>query len=143
MGSNHQNRTIVAIFFLAFLLNFILENLHSNLYLHYQDSPITELVLLRATLFDAVFITLLSLLFLKFQYFRKRLWHALIIGLIAAIAIELYALETGRWAYSDWMPIIPLLNTGLTPTIQLGVLAYIILKIITRGRRDLNPQSSP
>ena len=125
---NALYRKIALIFLSAFLLNIIWENLHSNLYVHYQNGPVTQLVLLRATLFDAVFITLLGLLFFRFRYLRERLLYAFIIGFIAAIIIEIYALKTGRWAYSDLMPIIPLLNTGLTPTIQLGILSYLIFK---------------
>ncbi|MBI2670188.1 MAG: hypothetical protein HYX20_03520 [Candidatus Yanofskybacteria bacterium] len=116
------------IFAVAFLLNLVWENLHSYLYIHYKAGEITRLILLRATLFDAVFITLLAILFIKIVYFRERKWYVLLMGIIVAIIIELSALKTGRWAYNEFMPIIPLINTGLTPTIQLGILSYLIFK---------------
>src|SRR3989338_6127191 len=52
-------KKLIAIFALAFLLNLIWENLHSWLYAYYEGGVITEWILLRATLFDAIFITLL------------------------------------------------------------------------------------
>lgn len=122
------------IFILAFILNLIWENLHSFLYFHPRGDPIDQMMLLRATLFDALFITLMGGLFLKVAYFKERLPYALLFGVIVAIVIELYALETGRWAYNELMPLVPLLKTGLTPTIQLGFLSYIIYTFVTTRR---------
>lgn len=121
-------KKLLLIFVASFLLNLIWENLHSYLYVHYGGGEITQLILLRATLFDAAFITLLAVPFITLPYFRARKWYALIFGFVAAVLIEIYALNSGRWAYSSLMPVIPLLNTGLTPSIQLGLLSYLILK---------------
>ena len=121
-------KKLILIFLTGFLLNLVWENLHSYLYAQYQGGAITQLVLLRATLFDAVFITLLAALFIKVPYFRERRWYALIFGVIAAVILEKYALNSGRWAYNEFMPVIPLLNTGLTPTLQLGILSHIVFK---------------
>lgn len=68
----------------------------------------------------------MAILFLRVAYFRERKWYALIFGFIAAVALERFALGSGRWAYHDLMPIVPLLHTGLTPTIQLGVISYVV-----------------
>jgi len=116
------------IFTAAFLLNLVWENLHSYFYAHYQGGAITEFILLRATLFDAVFITLLAIPFISVPYLRERKWYAILIGFIVAIFIELFALKTGRWAYGEFMPVVPLINTGLTPTVQLGILSYLIFR---------------
>jgi hypothetical protein len=123
---------IILIFLLAFFSNFIWENSHSFLYAHYQNGAISQFVLLRAALFDAVFITLLGALFLKVKYLKDRQWLVLLIGIIAAVLIEWYALAADRWAYNALMPIIPVFNTGLTPTIQLGLLSYLIFKIVIK-----------
>ena len=122
-------KKLIAIFFLAFVFNFIWENAHSCLYAHYQGGTITQIILLRATLFDALIITVLGLLFLIFNFFKKRMWLVVTIAVIFAIVLEIYALKTGRWEYNHFMPLIPIVNTGLTPTIQLGLLSYIIFKI--------------
>lgn len=121
-------KKLFTIFIVSFLLNLIWENSHSYLYVHYQNGPITRAILLRAALFDAVAITLLAVLFIGVAYFQKRKWYALPFGFLVAIFIEIYALQNGRWAYNELMPIVPLLNTGLTPTIQLGILSYLIFR---------------
>ena len=122
-------KKILSIFVIAFVLNAIWENLHSFLYAAYRGGKITEFILLRATLADAVIITIIALPFLFIPSFKKRSWLIIIIGLVISVAIERYALSTGRWAYNAFMPIIPLLSVGLTPTIQLGLLGYFSLRI--------------
>lgn len=129
-GSTSGGKKLLPIFILAFIFNFIWENIHANFYIHYQGGNISQLILLRATLFDAIFITLLSILFIFNKYFNQRLWYSIIIGVIFAIILEHWALSTNRWAYNDLMPIIPVIKTGLTPTLQLGLLSFLIFKIV-------------
>ncbi|MBI3291116.1 hypothetical protein HYZ76_02425 [Candidatus Falkowbacteria bacterium] len=126
---NKNNFKLSVIFVLSFILNLIWENFHSKLYTHYQGGPITEIILLRAALVDALIITAIAIIFIKIDYFKQNLWWTIIIGVIIAIGIELYALSTDRWTYNEMMPIIPIINTGLTPTIQLGLLSYLTFKI--------------
>src|SRR3989344_6177580 len=119
-----KNRYLI-IFIIAFILNFIWENAHSFLYVHYQNQKITEFILLRAAIVDAVIITIMAVFFSLIPFLKKRKWLSLVFGILIAIGMEWYALSTGRWSYNSLMPIIPFINTGLTPTLQLGVLAYI------------------
>lgn len=125
-----MTKKIFYIFIFAFIFNLVWENLHAILYFLPNGESITQYMLLRSTFFDAIFITLMGGLFLKVPYFKQRLSYSLLFGVIVAIAIELYALQTGRWAYNELMPIIPLLETGLTPTIQLGFISYIVYKFV-------------
>jgi hypothetical protein len=118
------------IFLLGFFLNLVWEILHSGLYVSYRGEPITFFILFHAALFDALFITALGALFLKIPSFRARPWLAFVIGVPAAVLLELFALHTGRWQYTSAMPLIPFIGTGLTPTIQLGLLSYIIFKLV-------------
>ena len=122
---------LATVFVLAFATNVAWEFTHSVLYVHYQAGEITNIILLRAALFDAAFITLLALPMLFAPYLRARLWIALIVGILFAVGIEWFALSTGRWAYSAAMPIVPVIGTGLTPTIQLGLISWGIY-IFTR-----------
>jgi hypothetical protein len=124
-------KKIPCIFIVSFLLNLVWENLHSALYVGYQGGKITEFILFRASLGDAVMITVLLLPFL-FSPLKKRSWLIVLFGIILAVFIEWYALRTGRWAYNDFMPIIPFLNVGLTPTIQLGLLGYVSYRVATQ-----------
>ena len=45
-----------------------------------------------------------------------------VVGAITATLIETIALSRGTWAYGDYMPIVPLLNVGLLPLLQLTIL---------------------
>ncbi len=97
---------------------------------------ITELVLARASLVDSIIITLVCLPFFYLSFLEKKSWLIVVIGVIIAIGIELYALHTGRWSYNQYMPIIPFLSVGLTPTIQLGLLGYLSYRLVcyTKGQ---------
>lgn len=43
-------------------------------------------------------------------------------GLCVGIIFEQYSLMAGHWSYAATMPLIPILHTGVTPTLQLGLL---------------------
>ena len=124
LPSQTVQRTFL-IFLVSFFLNLIWENLHSFLYAGYMGGKITEFILLRASVADAGIITLLSLLFMSVPSLKRKSWLIIFVGVLIAIFIELYALNTGRWAYNEYMPMIPILGVGLTPTIQLGLLGYL------------------
>ncbi len=127
-------KKLTYIFILAFLLNFAWESLHVVLYAGNHSKMLPW-----ATLFDAVFITALGFLFLHYDYLRKRIWLSVIIGIVAAVIIEYIALASGWWTYNPSMPRVPLLGTGLTPTMQLGLLSYIIFKLARVG--DYSPRT--
>ncbi len=91
---------------------------------------ITEYILLRASVFDALIISVILLLFIYVDYFKRRKWMIIFIGILISVVIELFAMKTSRWGYNDLMPIIPYLQIGLTPTIQLGLLGYISFYIV-------------
>lgn len=122
---------LLYVFVASFVANLIWENAHAPLYAHHLASKITEKTLVIASLGDAVILTLFALMFFHISFLQERLWLVILIGVVVAIAIELYALEVHRWAYNDAMPIIPFLNIGLTPTIQLAVTGYIVLACFT------------
>jgi len=124
-------KKIAIIFVLALVMNWAWENLHAPLYLDYQGGEITQLILLRAAFFDALVVTALGVLVLKFG----RMSWAIIAAIIFTITLERWALATGRWAYGDLMPIVPLLNVGLSPMLQLAVTAYLSLILVSRLKR--------
>lgn len=128
-------KKVPIIFVTAFVLNLVWENLHSFLYDNYMGGGITELILLRATLADAIMITLVVFPFIFLSSLKRFDWLIIFAGVVVAICIEWYALATGRWAYNAYMPIIPILSVGLTPFIQLGLLGYVSFKIQERWDR--------
>ena len=123
-------RRLTFTFLTAFFLNLIWENLHASLYYLPSGAPVTELLLLRSTFFDAVIITVLAAIFIKISPLRRHPLYLLLFGVIIAVVLERYALANSRWAYLNTMPIIPILNTGLSPTLQLGLLSYIIFRFL-------------
>ncbi len=125
-------KKLLIIFLVAFVLNLIWEHLHSVLYVHYQGEAITSFILTHAALFDAIFTTLLSVPFMVIPLLRKRFWIAVVVAVGFAVGLERYALSTSRWMYTDSMPVIPILGSGLTPTIQLGLLAALSFYIAHR-----------
>ena len=118
-------KKIFFIFLLSFSFNLIWENLHYYFYTDYMGGAITESILLRASVVDAIIITFLSFPFVFIAKLRNKNWIIIFIGIVVAILIELHALRTERWVYNEYMPIIPILFVGLTPTIQLGLLGYL------------------
>lgn len=124
--SNMKN--LVKIFIFSFATNLIWENLHQYLYVSYKGGEITQLILIRASLFDAVLVTIILIPFLYFSFFKKRVWLIIIIGIMIAIFNELYGLGTSRWIYNSYMPIFPIFNVGISPMLQLGLTGYLTYK---------------
>lgn len=115
-------KKIFAVFLLAFFLNIVWENTHAPLYLTYKGKEITQGVLLHATLADAIYITVTILIVRAFSFGRSHPYSILIFFFgILALGIEWWALATHRWVYSLSMPIIPFLNIGFSPAIQLAM----------------------
>lgn len=123
---NNFQRTL-AIFTVAFILNFLWEHAHSALYVSYQGGAITNIILLRAAAFDAAVIALFSYPFLQFESLRQKRRILYVLLVVFAIALETWALVTGRWVYADTMPLVPIFHVGLTPTIQLALLSFVSL----------------
>ncbi|OYV26226.1 MAG: hypothetical protein B7W98_03265, partial [Parcubacteria group bacterium 20-58-5] len=61
-----MTRKISVIFTVAFVLDIIWENAHSFLYANYMGGPITESILIRASVWYAVIITLICFPFLYY-----------------------------------------------------------------------------
>ncbi len=118
----------ISAYLLAFFVSLIWEILHSALYLNYKGGDITGIILFRAALADAVMI--LILMFLGQKFGKYKTLFILTGGFIIAVIIEIWALQTGRWEYGSLMPVVPIIKTGFTPTIQLLATAYFVEKII-------------
>jgi hypothetical protein len=113
------------IFFVSFVLNLLWEHAHAGLYSSYKGGSITNFILFHASLGDAVLITALAGLYLYTSFFKKHIWFMALLALLLATLIEWYGLWSGRWVYRDVMPIVPLLQVGLTPFLQLMITGYV------------------
>jgi len=131
--------TLVLIY--AFLLNLVWENAHQFLYVHYKGGAITELILIRAALVDALIIFGMILVF-RLALYHLRIsdrysWFLIFAGISISIYLEYWALAANRWEYTDLMPIIPFIHTGLTPTIQIGLLGYIVYRVVFKKTKSI------
>lgn len=140
-NTNKIVKKTLFIFIVAFFLNAIWENLHALLYENYMNGEITEFILLRATLADAIIITFITLPFIFSPLFKKHGWIIFFVGFIISVGIEWWALSTGRWTYNAYMPVIPILSVGLTPAIQLGLLGYFSFQIIQKSSSSKKSKS--
>lgn len=123
-------KQIVIVFLLSFFLNAIWEVLHSKLYVHYRGGPITSLILLQTMFVDA---GIICGLLIASRLMKQSAYAVVLIGGLAiAIALELWALNTSRWAYTAAMPLVSILHTGLTPTIQLALTGCVALWLSKR-----------
>ena len=138
---------IIWISLIAFVLNFIWENLHAGLYAEY-DYFMKSIYFLGCTLGDVALTFIiygLVAVVLKDRYwirnfnFRSFVIVLIMAGLVAFVA-EWVAVELNFWSYNDKMPIIPFLGIGLSPFLAILInptLSFILThKIIsTRDTR--------
>jgi hypothetical protein len=128
-------KNIIFIFILIFILNFIWEISQAFLYApHYVGIAGLVAVHLRASLGDIflVFLILMLDIFIFSKIFMEekvkwiRITLMMLSGFVLAVVIEKYALATGRWSYNPLMPIIPGLNVGLTPILQMMLIPPVV-----------------
>ncbi len=133
-----MRKQIFILMLMVFLVNLFWEVSHTSLYKCYQcGANITihyyMFVLLRVTFTDAIIIGVIFLIITftnkSFKWInrpsKKDFAIIIVLGLVIAGLIELYAIKTGRWAYESYMPTI--FGIGLTPLIQLFTTAIVSL----------------
>lgn len=137
-------KNAIIVFISTFILNFIWEISQAFLYApHYVGIAGLITVHLRASLGDILIIfIILALDVIIFRNFYKekksntiRFSAIIFIGLILATLVEKYALATGRWAYNPLMPIIPWLNVGLTPILQMMLIPLFVVVFWSRLKK--------
>lgn len=114
----------------SFCLNILWENFHAHLYLKHLGEKINEKTLIIATLGDVVILSFFVVLWWYIPLLRKNFLFVIPFGLIVAFAIEKYVLMTNRWEYSPNMPIVPFLDVGLSPIMQISVTSLILILIL-------------
>jgi len=134
----NKSRILLRVFLASWLLNLIWENLHVFLYEQYRGVFYSQMgqfdkfqILLRASIFDAALIMMVVSLIMLIPWLKgKESWSLVVIAVLFSISLELYALGTGRWAYNSLMPLIPILDIGISPVIQLGLTGYLATRFI-------------
>ncbi len=132
---------IVPVYFYSILTNYIWEMFQMPLF---EGLSIKELrswlTCLAATFGDAniiLFIWFCGLLIYKDIWWIckitvPRVLLVVSMGFLITWVFELYAISSGRWAYSSAMPVIPFINIGLSPVLQMTILPPFLLFIIIR-----------
>lgn len=133
------------IFFIAAIFfNFFWEISHANLYqwLPPMEKTIGHLFWfsIKDALFYLFFILLVALVTRSLFWFKKpKVWSIILlatIGLLVATFVEYNALNSGKWAYASSMPVIPILDVGLTPILQMSigpVVVVILIRLMLRS----------
>ena len=126
-------RYVFAVFSIAFLLNAIWEILQIPLYAEGVYSFSHVLFCLLASVADAIMVLLIYFAFAL--VYKKPLWIQdlkpsriillILAGAIGAVLAETRHLSIGTWSYAETMPVIPILNTGLSPVLQFMVLPFL------------------
>ena len=128
---------LVALFVAAFGLNWPWEMLQMPGYVEMAGRPwrATALVCTRATFGDAA-VTLGVYQLVALASRRRRSvkdgWRlyaaAALLGAVCAVVIEWVSLGAGHWSYTDRMPVVPGLDVGLWPLLQLTLLVPAALR---------------
>lgn len=136
-----MNPVYLTAFAVAFALNLVWENAHMPLYKNFSgdSSPLARFL---RSLYDSFMdaVTILSLyavlsvvlqLKLTWPFHASFVQHTLLVFASGALAtvIERRALKTGRWQYTERMPIVPYLRVGLSPLVQLMILPSLVAVI--------------
>ena len=133
-------QNILLLIIVSFLLHVIWESLHVSLYGGYEHlSPVLS-VTVWATIGDVaytLFVYLLIALIKKDFYWLQNIqvndYVALtLMGFFIALFVEYKALFFERWFYLDAMPIIPFLNVGLSPVLQMTLLLPLTMYLTHR-----------
>ena len=138
-----MRRTVLILIVLtgvSFAFHYAWEISHVGLYGGYED--LTSLpITLWATIGDVVY-TLSAYVFISLlkgswswleELERRDVAGAAILGFFIALSVEYKALAFGRWFYLDAMPVIPLVNVGASPVLQMTILlpvTFIVARVI-------------
>lgn len=134
----------------SFLLHLLWENLQAPLYEGYLSFRQHFWICLKASWGDflfmlVIYVTLACLhrnpfwLADRTTYTQPATWVlALIIGVFLAMTFELWAVYIDhRWQYTEAMPLIPFVNIGLTPVLQMAVVPVLTLLFTRHFSRSL------
>ena len=135
-------RTAAAGAIAAFALNWIWENAQAPLYMGYAGFAREVWMCTVATAGDLVIIA--AIWVVVAMAWRDPAWHrrgtpsrtasAAVAGLAIAVAVEYWALDTGRWAY-ETMPLVPFTRIGLMPVLQMIFIPPLVFALMRRCER--------
>jgi hypothetical protein len=118
----------------SFLLNFAWEMLQMPLFEGIEMNMQSAVFCILSSLVDTlivlllyyVFVIIYKELFWNRHFIVQRILILMVAGSIGAILTEILYLSAGSWKYSRSMPLIPVVNVGVSPVLQFTVLPTVI-----------------
>jgi len=127
-------RFLSYLFIVAFLLNFVWEFFQAPFYQFSQPKNLLWYSLRDGLMIVVLYLAVGSVL-RNWRWGRRfnsrRLILLWVLGAVWAIALEYFSLDASRWTYSVEMPLLPFLNVGLWPVLQMLILPTVAI-ILTR-----------
>ncbi|MEK7530789.1 MAG: hypothetical protein AAB573_02880 [Patescibacteria group bacterium] len=113
----------ILLFHITFLLNFVWEVWHSQLYTTCRSMPLSDYVPLITfqSLKDALWVTLAYVLAPSILFFVAGLF-------IFSFIVEIHAIQTKRWEYASEMPLF--FGVGISPFFELVITGLLALALI-------------
>lgn len=135
-------RALTLIVLVSFFLHLGWESLHVQLYTGYESwtggTPVVFLAAIGDVLYTLGAFTLVSGFKGSVEWIEmatKRDYLMLVtLGFLIALFVEYKGLALHRWQYLPDMPLIPLLQVGLSPIIQMALLLPLTIFIVSRMR---------
>jgi chromate transport protein ChrA len=128
----------------AFILNLVWELAHGSLYKGFQYDLGHIAFCALASVADMFMV--LILLFAFGLIYKNVLWIEpvrfdrslvlILVGGVGAILAEMWHTSRGDWSYADAMPLIPIVEVGLSPVLQFTILPLIIF-VLTKKLLNL------
>lgn len=143
MHGKQLGKMLVVIIALSAALHLVWENAQAPLYVGYQNfwqhfwiclSVIPGDVAITVAAYFAVAFWRRNMAFAAAVRFSDGLAVGLIATLVSAI-IERYSLASGRWAYGPAMPVLPVLQIGLLPVLQMMIIPPATLYLAGKSMR--------
>jgi hypothetical protein len=147
-SSSHRLGALGIFLASSFFLNLLWENLQAPLYAGFVSFLQHFWICFRATWGDLLFMSVIyaaiALIHRDFYWLVDRAAYAqaatwiiaILMGILLAANFELWAVYVdNRWQYSASMPLIPVLQIGLTPVLQMIFIPLLVLSIASRFSR--------
>lgn len=133
-------RWSITVFAVAFALNFVWEMAQAPLYGPMGTPWEATRRCLIASLGDgALVLGILTCLCVLTGHasVERQYTLAMVVGVVVAVAVELWGLGQGRWSYLASMPLIPGTELGIVPLLQMAALTpvtmWLAAQVISQG----------
>lgn len=128
-------KLLTGIFIIGFFLNLMWENAQAPLYRGFIGFSEHFMICFWASLGDAAvilfFTALVSSWHKTFNWITDLKWEEVLVLMIfggaLAVIFELWALEFGVWDYNNKMPVVPYLQIGVFPLLQMILLPTLTI----------------